>query len=140
MLCPLFEDDFGTLMTGKFSEKSGLLPPMVAGYRQNYRFPDSCLGSGRNSRRQVTYSHQIVRRGGEGEHPAHPVLASVPSLPEIPHRLHPAEDLFHPFSQALTDGVPRMAGGAPVNGGLSAVAVLGYVGHSLRDWTNSWVS
>jgi len=107
-------------MTGKFSDKSGLLPPLRAGCRQNYRCSNNCSGSGRNSRRQVADSHQIVRRGGEGEHPAHPVLASVPSLPEIPHGFHPAEDLLHPFSQTLTDGIPRMAGGAAADcpGGL----------------------
>ena len=131
-LCILFEDDFGTLMTGKFANKSGPIAPSIAGCRENYRIPGVSFGSRRNRRRQVADAHQIVRRGGEGEHPAHPVLASVSSLPEIPHGFHPAEDFLHPFSQALTDGVPRMAGGATVNGGLPAVAVLGHMGHGLQ--------
>jgi hypothetical protein len=48
-------------------------------------------------------------------------------------RLHPAEDLLHPFSQALTGGVARMAGGAAVNGGLPAAAVLSHVRHGLQS-------
>jgi hypothetical protein len=120
-------------MTGKFANKSGPIAPSIAGYPENRRIPGVFFASRRNRCRQVADSHQIVRRGGEGEHSAHPaVLASVPSLPEIPHGFHPAEDFLHPFSQALTDGIPRMAGGAAVNGGLPALAVLGHMGHGLQ--------
>ena len=91
----LFEDDFGTLMTSKLANKSGPIAPSIAGCREDYPIPGVSFGSRRNYRRQVAYAHQVVGRGGEGEHPAHPVLASVPRLPEIPHGLHPAEDFLH---------------------------------------------
>ena len=119
-------------MTGKFANKSGPIAPSIADYLENRRIPGVFFASRRNHRRQVADAHQVVSRGGEGEHPAHPVLASVPRLPEIPHGLHPAEDFLHPFSQALTDGISRMAGGATVNGGLPAVTVLGHMGHGLQ--------
>jgi len=67
-----------------------------------------------NRCRQVADAHQVVSRGGEGKNPTHPVFASVPGLPEIPHHFYPAEDLFHQFAQALTDGVSQMAGGTAV--------------------------
>ena len=99
-------------MTGKFSDKPWPLPPSVAGCRQNYRLIGSCFGSGRNRRRRVAYSHPIVRRGSEGKHPGQPFGSSVMGFPEIADGFHPAEDFLHPFAQALTDGVARMAGGA----------------------------
>jgi hypothetical protein len=114
-------------MTGKLANKSGPIAPSIAGFREDYPIPSVSFGSRRNYRRQVAYAHQVVRRGGEGEHPA-----SVPRLPEIPHGLHPAEDFLHPFPQALTYGVPRMAGGAAVNGGLPPLAVLGHMRHGLQ--------
>jgi len=95
----LFEDDFGTLMTDKLANKSGPIAPLIAGYLENRHIPGVFFASRRNRGRKVADAHQIVRRGGEGEHPAHPVLASVPDLPEIPHGFHPAEDFLHPFSQ-----------------------------------------
>jgi hypothetical protein len=113
-----------TLMTGKFANKSKPIAPSIAGYRENRRIPGICCGSGRNCCRQVADSHQIVAGAGDGEHPAHPVLISVPGLPEIPDGLHPAENLLHPLPQALTDGIPWMGGPAP--------AVLGHMGHSLQ--------
>ena len=76
----LIEDYFGTLMTGKFANKSGPIAPSIAGYPENHRIPGVFCASRRNRRHQVADAHQIVRRGGEGEHPAHPVLASVPSV------------------------------------------------------------
>ena len=51
----------------------------------------------------------------------------VSRLPEDPHRLHPAEDLFHPFSDLLTEAVARMTGGAAVDGRSSVRRVLGHV-------------
>jgi hypothetical protein len=99
-------------MMVKFGDKSGPIAPSIVGCRENYPIPGVSFGSRRNRCCQVPYSHQIVGGGGKGEHPAHPVLTSVPRLPEIPHGLHPAEDFLHPFSQALTDGIPRVAGGA----------------------------
>src|SRR5665648_1099768 len=110
-------------MAGKFSDKSGSMAPSVVGCRQNYRFAGICLGSRRNRRRQVAYSHQIVRRGSEGEHPGHPLGSSVSGFPEIADGFHPAEDFLHPFAQALTDGVARMTGGAAVDGRIPPLAV-----------------
>jgi hypothetical protein len=81
----LFEDDFVTLMTGKFANKSGPITPSIAGYLENRRIRGVFFTSRRNRRRQVADSHQVVHRGGEGEHKVHPVLTSVPGLPEIPH-------------------------------------------------------
>jgi hypothetical protein len=69
------------------------MAPSVVGCRQNYRFVGICLSSRRNRCRQVAYSHQIVRGRRKGEHPAHPVHASVTSFPEIADGFHPAEDL-----------------------------------------------
>ena len=116
MLYFLFLDDFGTLMTGKFTDKSGPLAPSVAGCRQNYRLSGIYLGSGRNRRRQVTYSHQIVRRGSEGKHPGYPFGSSVSGFPEIADGFDPAEDFRHPLAPALTDDVARMTGGATIDG------------------------
>ena len=119
-------------MASKFADKSGPLPPSAAGFRENYRFPGVLFGSRRNRGRQVAYSHQIVGGGGKGEHPAHPFYTSVTSFPEIAHGFHPAEDFLHPFAQALTEDIARMASGTPVNGRSPALAVLGHVGHSIQ--------
>ena len=94
-------------MNCKFANKSGLRPPSVAGSLDNYRIPGVLFGLRRNPCRQVSHAHQIVSRGGEGEHPAQPVQASVSGFPEITHGLHPAEDFLQPFAQALADGVVR---------------------------------
>ena len=120
-------------MVSEFSDKSWLLAPSIIGCRQNSRFAGICSGSGRNCRRQVAYSHQIVRRGSEGKHPGHPFGSSVTGFPEIAHGFHPAEDFLHPFPQALTDGVARMAGGPAVDGRVPALAVLGHMWHGIQD-------
>jgi hypothetical protein len=119
-------------MMGKFSDTSGVLAPSVVGCRENYRFAAIYFGSWGNRRHQVEYSHQIERRGHVGEHPAHPFHSWVTSFPEIADGFHPAEDCLHPFSQALPGGTPRMAGGAAVNGRLSALAVLGHMGQGIQ--------
>ena len=117
-------------MTGKFANKSGPIAPLIAGCRENRRIPGICFGSGRNRRRQVAYSHQIVRRGSEGEYPAHPLGSSVSGSLEIANG-HPAEDFLHPFAQALTDGVARMAGGLAFDGRIPTFAVLGHMRHGI---------
>jgi hypothetical protein len=129
----LFEDDFGTLMTGKLANKSGPIAPSIAGCRGNRSIPGVCFGSGRNRYRQVAYSHQIVSCGREGEHPVHPFYSSVTGFPETADGFHPAEDFLHPFLQALTDGVARMAGGPAVDGRVPALAVLGHMRHGIQD-------
>jgi hypothetical protein len=119
---------FCVKVTVKFNGGLGPLHHFIANCRQNYGCPAICCGPGRNSRyRQVADAHQIVGGGGEGEDMAHPVLVSVPGLPEIPEGLHPAENLLHPLPQGLTDGIPWMTGGP-------APAVLGHVGHSIQAW------
>src|SRR5450759_1745882 len=120
-------------MTGKFSDKSGSLAPSVVGCREDYPIPGLCFGSGRNRRRQVAYSHQIVRRGSEGEHPGHPLGSSVSGFPEIADGFHPAKDFLHPFAQALTDSVARMAGGTAVDGRIPPLAVLGHMRHGIKN-------
>jgi len=120
-------------MMGKFSDKSGPIAPSIAGCREDYPIPGVSFGSRRNRRRQVAYSHQIVRRGREGEHPAHPFHASMAGFPEIADGLHPAEDFLHPFTQALTDGVARMTGSAAVDGRVPALAVLGHMRHGIQN-------
>jgi hypothetical protein len=77
-------------MTGKFSDKLWPLALSVAVCRQKYRLSGVCFGSGRNHRRQVAYSTQIVRSGSEGEHPGHPLGPSVSVFPEIADGFHPA--------------------------------------------------
>src|SRR3989304_767726 len=47
---------------------------------------------------QVPHSHQVVRRSDEREVPGDLFRSHVSRLPEDSHRLHPAEDLLHPFS------------------------------------------
>jgi hypothetical protein len=54
----LFEDDFGTLMTGKLANKYGPIAPSIAGYPENRRIPGVFFTSRRNHRRQVAYAHQ----------------------------------------------------------------------------------
>ena len=120
-------------MTGKFANKSGPIAPSIAGCRENRRIPGVRFDSRRNRRRQVAYSHQIVRRGSEGEHPGHPLGSSVSGFPEIADGFHPAEDFLHPFAQALTDGVARMAGSAAVDGRIPPFAVLGHMRHGIQD-------
>jgi hypothetical protein len=128
----LFQDNFVTTMIGKFADKSGLLTPSVASCRNNYHLPGVLCGSRKNCCRQVTYSHQIVSRGGEGEHPAHPFYAAVTSFPEITHGFDPAEDFLHPFAQALTDGVARVPAGPAVNGRGTPRVVLGHMGYGIE--------
>ena len=64
---------------------------------------------------KVSNSDQIVRRCGETEMPGDFFRSDVSRLPEDSHRLHPSEDLFHPFSNILADAVVRMTGGAAVD-------------------------
>ena len=120
-------------MTGKFANKSGPFAPSIAACRENRRILSVCFDSGRNRRRQGAYSHQIVRRGREGEYPGHPLGSSVWGFPEIADGFHPAEDFLHPFAQALTDGVARVAGGAAVDGRVPALAVLGHMRRGIQD-------
>jgi hypothetical protein len=47
---------------------------------------------------------------------------------EIAHVFNAANDFFHPFAQASTDGVARVAGGPAVNGRGTPRAVLGHMG------------
>src|SRR5712675_215466 len=43
----------------------------------------------------------------------------MPGLAQAADGLHPTEDLFHSFALDLTDGVPRMASGAAVDGAVN---------------------
>jgi hypothetical protein len=114
-------------MTGEFAVKPEVRPPSLTGCRENYLISGVSGGSERNPRHQIAEAYQVVGRGGEGEHPAHPLHASVPGFPEIAHGFHPAEDFLYPFPQALADGVGGMPGSASVNGRASALP--GHMGH-----------
>src|SRR5262249_51183003 len=75
-------------------------------------------------RLQVANSDQVVDRRREGEHPADPLQAAMPSLAHQPHRLEPTKDLFHPFALSLTDSVTSMSSRAPIDGAGSILLVL----------------
>jgi hypothetical protein len=79
----LVQEDFGTLMTSKFADKSGSINPSVTGCGGNYRIPGVLSGSRRNRSRPVACAHQIERCGHEVEHPAHSCLSAVRRFSEI---------------------------------------------------------
>jgi hypothetical protein len=116
-------------MTGKCAANPGVLPPSLAGCRKNSHVAGVLGGSGRNRCHQVAEAHQVICHGGEGEHPPHPLHASVSGFPKIAHGFHPTEDFLYPFAQALTDSVAPVTGGAAVNGRGTPCAVLGRMGH-----------
>jgi hypothetical protein len=115
-----------------FIDKFGPLPAGIAGCRQYRGFPGICFGSRRSLCRQVAHSHQVVSCGREGEDPAHPFLSSVPGFPEIADGFDPAEDFHLPFSQALTDGIARMAGSPAVDGRRTRRTLLGQMRHGIK--------
>src|SRR4051794_30554898 len=63
----------------------------------------------------VRSTDQVVGGRGEGHDPIDQFAATVPQLAQPADGLHPAEDLLNQFPFALTDGVARMTGRAPVD-------------------------
>ena len=118
-------------MTIEFFYKSDCLLLRLPFYRGNCRLPGVHCSSRGNRRRQVPYSYQIVSRGGEDEHPAHPLYASVTSFPEIAHGFDPAKDSFT-LAPALANGVARMTGGPAIDGRGTLRTVLSHMRHSLE--------
>ncbi len=66
----------------------------------------------------------------EGEHPADPPQPTESELPQQPHGLQPAEDLFDPFALLLTDRVSRVSRGAAID---RTAPVRRVLGHMRRD-------
>ncbi len=54
---------------------------------------------------KVAEPDEVVGRGDEEEVPLDAIAAAMPQLAQAADRLHPAEDLFDPFADALTHGV-----------------------------------
>ncbi len=86
--------------------------------------------------RQISDSYQVVSGGGELEHPTHQLLSAVSRLAQQRHGLQPAEDLFHSFALALTDGVTRMAGGALIDSAHKYEIMEGFGVDSTPNWFN----
>src|SRR3990170_6802008 len=115
-------DSRGGFHPGLFTHSASSFPSFCS-------WPSSSTGASSLSRTQshVPHSDQIVRRRNETEVPGHFLLTDVSRLPEDPHRLHPPEDLFHPFSDLLAGAVVRMTGGAAVDRRSSVRRVLRHV-------------
>src|SRR5689334_13456161 len=64
---------------------------------------------------QVAHSDQVIGRHCQAEHPIDPRDPAMTGLAQPAYGLDPTEDLFHPFTLALTELIPRVAGGALVN-------------------------
>ena len=64
---------------------------------------------------EIAHPHQVEDRRGKGKEPADPPHPTACDLPQQPHGLQPAEDLFDPFALLLTHGVAGMAGGPSIN-------------------------
>src|SRR5712691_1654051 len=71
--------------------------------------------SGRCRCEQLRHPHQVVRRADQVRGELRPFEPFEASLPEIRHRLEPAEDLFDALAKDLADCVARMARGAAVD-------------------------
>ncbi len=85
--------------------------------------PPSWAHTGRD---QGAESHQVVRRRGKGEHPAHKCHTPMAELAEQAHRFAPPEAFFHKFPALLAFGIPSMPRGACVH---VAAASRGVSGH-----------
>jgi len=83
---------------------------------------------------QSAHSDEVVRRGGEGKHPADAIQTFVPRFAQETDGLHPTEDLLDSFAGALTDFVSRMASRPAIN---SAGAPVGFVLRHVRDYAQA---
>ena len=82
---------------------------------------------------QGPHPDQVVGRGPEEEGPVHQGGAPVPELPEAPDGLQPVKDLLDALPVALANRIPRVAGGAAVDGAPAAtVDILGDMGRDCQ--------
>jgi hypothetical protein len=81
---------------------------------------------------EIAHPHQVVDRCGEGEEPADSPDATEFDLPQQPHRLQPAEDLFNPFPFLWTHSVAGMVGGPAINRTGTVRRMLGHMGRDLH--------
>jgi hypothetical protein len=114
-------------MTIRFCYDFAPCGPSTVEWKENYGFPGLYFGSGGSQHHQFAHSHQVVYGCSKSEHPADSLLSSMTGFPEISDGFYPAEDFLHTFPQALTGGVTRMAGGAAIDGGGAARAILGHM-------------
>ena len=73
---------------------------------------------------QCTHAHQVVYGGRKGKYPSEASHPRGSGLARQAHRLHPAEDLLHPFAALLTDAVPSMPRRAAIDRARSTRRVL----------------
>src|SRR3990172_1164574 len=92
----------------------GLAVGFVGGPRPCRPLRPSCRPSGQY---QAAHPQQVIGTGHPVEGLLRPLDPSIARLPQAPDRLDPAKDLFDPFSNALTDLVARVPGGAPLQAG-----------------------
>ncbi len=102
-----------------------LANPRLSGESGCFRSHPAC--SGIRHRLQIAHPNQVVDGRRKLKHPVHSPLTSDPHLAHQPDRLQPAEDLFHPFSLALTDPIPGMPRRSSVEGASAPRLVLGYM-------------
>ena len=69
----------------------------------------------RNRSGQVTHTHQIVGRAGEGKNPVHLAHSAMPNLAHQRNRFQPSEALFNALPFSLTDGITCVPRGATIN-------------------------
>jgi hypothetical protein len=87
--------------------------------------------AGQCGRHQFRDADQVVRSSYEVARELRSLEPDVARPSEPTDRLHPAEDLLNQFAFALTDGIPGMPYGPPVDGTGPPTGVLGHVGRHL---------
>lgn len=90
------------------------VPPRIPDRRGDSALAASVSGACADSNQRAN-PHEVVRSVGEGEHPRHLLTPPVPQLAKHPDCLPPPEPFFHEFSFPLTDFVPRVARGSPID-------------------------
>src|SRR6266705_215465 len=65
---------------------------------------------------QCAHADQVVRRRGEEKLPIHAAPPAMPELAESTDGLHPAEDFFNAFANALADVVASVPRGPSIRG------------------------
>src|SRR5712692_10746464 len=87
--------------------------------------------AGQCGRHQSRHTDQVVRGSYEVARELRSLQPDVARASEPADRFHPAEDLLDQFAFALTDGIPDMPRGAPVDRAAPPTGVLRYVGRHL---------
>src|SRR3974377_1298735 len=86
-------------------------PKAYGGAVRGARGPRSC-----GCLQQVPHPNEVVRRGPEEEDPVDQRRAPVAGFPVLADGLQPPEDRLDAFPAPLAERVPRVAGGAAVDG------------------------